>query len=205
MGTVYSVDEIKALARFAHENGMLLHMDGARIANAAVYLNLPFREFTTDAGVDFISFGGTKNGMMYGEAVCFLKPGLSPDFKYIRKQGMQLSSKMRYISAQYLAYFRDDLWKKNASHANAMAQILAQKINGIPGIRITQKVQSNGVFAIIPHDVAETMMKSYFFYSWDEFASEYRLMTSWDTTTDDIEDFVRLLKDLMLPRAGGSR
>lgn len=198
MGTVYTVDEIKALAEFAHEKGMLLHMDGARIANAAVYLNLPFREFTTDAGVDFISFGGTKNGMMYGEAVCFLKPGLSPDFKYIRKQGMQLSSKMRYISAQYIAYFRDDLWKRNASHANAMAQILAQRLNGIPGIRITQQVQSNGVFAVIPRDVAETLMKSYFFYSWDELTSEYRLMTSWDTSAEDIEDFVRLLSELML-------
>lgn len=198
MGTVYSVDEIKALAGFAHENGMLLHMDGARIANAAVYLNLPFREFTTDAGVDFISFGGTKNGMMYGEAVCFLKPGLSPDFKYIRKQGMQLSSKMRYISAQYIAYFRDDLWKGNASHANVMARRLAQEIKAIPGIRITQQVQSNGVFAVIPHDVAETIMKSYFFYSWDEMTSEYRLMTSWDTTDEDIDDFVGLLRELML-------
>lgn len=201
MGTVYSVDEIKALAEFAHEKGMLLHMDGARIANAAVHLNLPFREFTTDAGVDFISFGGTKNGMMYGEAVCFLKPALSPDFKYIRKQGMQLSSKMRYISAQYLAYFRNDLWKRNASHANTMAQILAQKIEGIQGIRITQQVQSNGVFAVIPQEVAETLMKSYFFYSWDELTSEYRLMTSWDTTAGDIEDFVRLLSELMLKRA----
>lgn len=141
MGTVYTVDEIKELADFAHGKGMLLHMDGARIANAAVYLGLPFRKFTTDAGVDLLSFGGTKNGMMYGEAVCFLKPGLSPDFKYIRKQGMQLASKMRYISAQYIAYFRDDLWKRNASHANAMAGILAEKMSDVPGIRITQKVQ----------------------------------------------------------------
>lgn len=201
MGTVYSVDEIKAIAGFAHENGMLLHMDGARIANAAVYLNIPFREFTTDAGVDFLSFGGTKNGMMYGEAVCFLKPGLSPDFKYIRKQGMQLASKMRYISAQYLAYFRDDLWKRNASHANAMAQMLVQKIKDIPDIRITQQVQSNGVFAVIPRDVAETVMKSYFFYSWDELTSEYRLMTSWDTTEEDIDDFSRLLVEVIRQRA----
>ncbi|HAX92890.1 MAG TPA: threonine aldolase, partial [Bacteroidales bacterium] len=197
MGTVYTPDEVKTLADYAHKNGMLLHMDGARIANAAVTLGMSFRAITTDAGVDILSFGGTKNGMMYGEAVCFLKPGLSPDFKYIRKQGMQLSSKMRYISAQYIAYFRDDLWKGNASHANAMAQILAQKINGIPGIRITRQVQSNGVFAVIPHDVAETLMKSYFFYSWDELTSEYRLMTSWDTMAEDIEDFVRKLKELM--------
>jgi len=197
MGTVYTVDEIKELADFAHGKGMLLHMDGARIANAAVYLGLPFRKFTTDGGVDLLSFGGTKNGMMYGEAVCFLKPGLSPDFKYIRKQGMQLASKMRYISAQYIAYFRDDLWKRNASHANAMAGILAEKMSDVPGIRITQKVQSNGVFAVFPRGVAEEVMKSYFFYSWDEMTSEYRLMTSWDTSREDIDDFVRLLAEVI--------
>ncbi len=200
MGTVYTVEEIKELAEYAHEKGMLLHMDGARIANAAVYLGLPFKEFTTNAGVDLLSFGGTKNGMMYGEAVCFLKPGLSPDFKYIRKQGMQLASKMRYISAQYIAYFRDDLWMRNASHANAMANLLSEKIREIPGIRITQKVQSNGVFAVIPHDVAETVMRSYFFYSWDEMTFEYRLMTSWDTSPGDIDDFVRLLGEEMSKR-----
>jgi len=200
MGTVYTAGEIRELADYAHEKGMLLHMDGARIANAAVYLGLPVREFTTDAGVDLLSFGGTKNGMMYGEAVCFLKPGLSPDFKYIRKQGMQLASKMRYISAQYIAYFRNDLWIRNASHANAMARILSDKIRDIPGITITQQVQSNGVFVVIPDDVAKALMESYFFYSWDELTSEYRLMTSWDTTPEDIDDFVRLLAELMAMR-----
>jgi threonine aldolase len=194
MGTVYTPEEIRSLASFAHERGMLLHMDGARIANASVSLDLPFREFTTDTGVDVLSFGGTKNGMMYGEAVCFLKPGLSDGFKYIRKQGMQLASKMRYISAQYLAYFRNDLWKKNAAHANSMAQILADKINGLPGIKITQKVQSNGVFVIMPSVVADKVSKTYFFYPWNELISEYRLMTSWDTTQEDIDQFVRLLK-----------
>ena len=201
MGTVYTAGEIRELADYAHEKGMLLHMDGARIANAAAYLSLPVREFTTDAGVDLLSFGGTKNGMMYGEAVCFLKPGLSPDFKYIRKQGMQLASKMRYISAQFIAYFRNDLWLRNASRANAMARILSEKIREIPGITITQQVQSNGVFAVIPHDVAEVLMESYFFYSWDELTSEYRLMTSWDTTQEDIDDFVRLLGEVMAKRA----
>ncbi len=200
MGTVYTAGEIRELADYAHEKGMLLHMDGARIANAAAYLSLPVREFTTDAGVDLLSFGGTKNGMMYGEAVCFLKPGLSPDFKYIRKQGMQLASKMRYISAQFIAYFRNDLWLRNASRANAMARILSEKIREIPGITITQQVQSNGVFAVIPHDVAEVLMESYFFYSWDELTSEYRLMTSWDTTPEDIDDFVRLLGKVMAKR-----
>jgi len=194
MGTVYSVNEIKILADFAHEKGMLLHMDGARIANAAITLNLPFSAFTTDAGVDILSFGGTKNGMMYGEAVCFLKKGLSVDFKYIRKQGMQLASKMRYISAQYIAYFRNDLWKNNASHANSMALLLAEKIKGVDRIRITQPVGSNGVFAIIPKETAEKVSKSYFFYPWNELTSEYRLMTSWDTTEEDIDNLVALLK-----------
>jgi threonine aldolase len=194
MGTVYSVNEIKILADFAHEKGMLLHMDGARIANAAITLNLPFSAFTTDAGVDILSFGGTKNGMMYGEAVCFLKKGLSVDFKYIRKQGMQLASKMRYISAQYIAYFRNDQWKSNASHANSMALLLAEKIKGVNRIRITQPVGSNGVFAIIPKETAEKVSKSYFFYPWNELTSEYRLMTSWDTTEEDIDNLVALLK-----------
>ena len=150
MGTLYTLDEIKKIADYAHGKGLLLHMDGARLANAAVALNLPFKAFTTDAGVDVLSFGGTKNGMMFGEAICFLKPGLSADFKYIRKQGMQLASKMRFISAQYIGYFRDDLWKKCASHSNAMAQKLASELTEIKGLTITQKVQSNGVFVIMP-------------------------------------------------------
>jgi threonine aldolase len=201
MGTVYTVEEIKKIASYAHSKGLLLHMDGARLANAAVSLGLPFREFTTDAGVDVLSFGGTKNGLMAGEAVCFLKPGLADDFKYIRKQGMQLASKMRFISAQFIAYFRNDLWKECASHSNAMAAILADKLNGIKNILITQKVQSNGIFVIIPHDAAERVIKQYFFYPWDESRSEYRLMTAWDTTEEDIEEFVKLLeKELPLSR-----
>jgi threonine aldolase len=194
MGTVYTVTEIMAIADFAHSRGMLLHMDGARIANAAVCLNLPFKAFTTDAGVDVLSFGGTKNGMMLGEAICFLKPGLSGDFKYIRKQGMQLASKMRFISAQYIGYFRNDLWKKCASHSNAMASVLGDKLKPIQGITITQKIESNGIFVIMPFDIAERMRSHYFFYPWDEKKSEWRLMCSWDTEEKDIEDFVMLLK-----------
>ena len=194
MGTVYTVDEIKALADFVHDRGMLLHMDGARIANAAVSLKLPFKAFTTDAGVDILSFGGTKNGMMYGEAVCFLKPGISKDFKYIRKQGMQLASKMRFISAQYIAYFKNELWRKNAEHSNSMALLLAEKVKDIKEIQITQPVQSNGVFAIMPKAVAEMVSKTYFFYPWNELTSEYRLMTSWDTKEEDIDRLVELLK-----------
>ena len=194
MGTVYTVKEIKEIAEYAHKHGMLLHMDGARISNASVSLNKSFREFTTDAGVDVLSFGGTKNGMMFGEAICFLKPGLSADFKYIRKQGMQLASKMRYISAQYIAYFNNDLWKRCASHSNKMATIFYDKLKEIDGISITQKVESNGIFVIIPKCAAENLRKKYFFYPWNEKISEYRLMTSWDTMGEEIDDFISLLK-----------
>jgi threonine aldolase len=197
MGTVYTHGEIQKISDFAHKNNMLLHMDGARIANAAVSLNLPFKAFTTDAGVDVLSFGGTKNGMMFGEAVCFLNPALSENFKYIRKQGMQLASKMRFISAQYLAYFKNDLWKKCAFHSNSMAQLLYEKVKDIRGVKVTQKVQSNGVFVIIPQVVAEKLSKEYFFYPWNEKTSEYRWMTSWDTTEEDIKNFTNLLKKLM--------
>lgn len=193
MGTVYTAEEIRKLADYAHSLGLYLHMDGARIANAAVTLNLPFRAFTTDAGVDILSFGGTKNGMMMGEAVCFLKPGLAENFRYIRKQGMQLASKMRYISAQYIAYFRNDLWKECASHANRMASILESRLRSLTSLMITQKVQSNGIFIIIPKSVAEKVQQQYFFYPWNESTSEYRLMTSWDTTEEDISEFVKLL------------
>jgi threonine aldolase len=193
MGTLYTTEEIRSLADYAHGNRMLLHMDGARIANAAVSLNLPFKAFTTDAGVDVLSFGGTKNGMMYGEAVCFLRKGISDDFKYIRKQGMQLASKMRFISSQYIAYFRNQLWSRNAAHSNSMALILAEKMKKLNRISITQPVQSNGVFALIPRKVAEKVSKTYFFYPWNELRSEYRLMTSWDTNEKDIDDFVILL------------
>jgi threonine aldolase len=194
MGTVYTVSEISEIAGYAHTRGMLLHMDGARIANAAVSLDLPFKAFTTDAGVDVLSFGGTKNGMMFGESICFLRPGLSDDFKYIRKQGMQLASKMRFISAQYIAYFRNDLWKRCASHSNEMAGLLAEKLKQIAEVKITQEVQSNGVFVIMPSGVAEKMRNHYFFYPWDEKKSEWRLMCSWDTEEKDIEDFIRILK-----------
>jgi threonine aldolase len=195
MGTVYTTGEIRSIADYAHYHGMLLHMDGARIANAAVSLGLPFRAFTTDAGVDVLSFGGTKNGMMFGEAVCFLTPGLSENFKYIRKQGMQLASKMRFISAQFLAYFRNDLWKDNATHSNAMARILAKKLQQFSELRITQTVQSNGLFVVMPAEIAKKVRRHYFFYPWDEKNSEYRLMTSWDTKEEDIEDFVKLLSE----------
>ncbi len=194
MGTVYTPHEIREIADYVHSRGLLLHLDGARIANAAVSLDVAFKEITTDAGVDILSFGGTKNGMMFGEAICFLKPGLSADFKYMRKQGMQLASKMRFISAQYIAYFRNDLWKNCAAHSNRMAHLLGEKLEQIREVRITQKVQSNGIFVIMPEGLAKKMQNHYFFYPWNEKISEYRLMTSWDTREEDIEGFVRLLR-----------
>ncbi len=197
LGTLYQVEEIRELAEYAHKNGLYLHMDGARIANAAVALNKDFKEFTKDVGVDVLSFGGTKNGMMYGEAIVFFKPELAKVFKYYRKQGMQLASKMRYISAQFLAYLTNDLWKKNASHSNKMAQILAKKVKEIPQIKITQAVEANGVFAIIPSEIIEELQKHYFFYVWDELTSEVRWMTSFDTTLEDIEGFIKVLKELL--------
>lgn len=195
MGTVYTVDEIKALADFAHKNDMYLHMDGARIANAAVSLGIDFKAFTKDAGVDILSFGGTKNGMMYGEAIVFFNKQLGQDFKYVRKQGMQLASKMRFISAQFERYLSDELWYKNAAHSNKMAKLLESKVKDIPQIKITQKVEANGVFAILPsHELIEELTKEYFFYDWDESRNEVRWMCSFDTREEDIIDFVNLLK-----------
>ena len=197
MGTVYTLDEIRAIADYAHEQGMLLHMDGARISNAIVSLNCDLHEMTSGAGVDVLSFGGTKNGMMYGEAVVFFNKALCEDFKYRRKQGMQLSSKMRYIAAQFSAFLENDLWKHNARHANLMAQKLYQAVKDIPEVRITQKVESNAVFAIIPESTIEKLQEAYFFYVWDEATSEVRWMCSFDTTEEDIEGFASRLRSLL--------
>jgi len=194
MGTVYTPQEIAEIAEYTHEHNMILHMDGARIANAAVALETGFKEITKDAGVDILSFGGTKNGMMYGEAVIFFDQSHSEDFKYIRKQGMQLASKMRFIAAQFETYLSNDLWKKNAEHANKMARILADEVKGIGGVTITQKVESNGVFATIPKEIIPLLQKEFFFYVWNEAVAEVRWMTSFDTTREDITRFVSLLK-----------
>ncbi len=197
MGTVYQPGEIKTLAKLAHENNMLLHMDGARIANAAVALDMEFREFTIDCGVDILSFGGTKNGMMMGEAVLFFNPELTGHTKYIRKQSMQLYSKMRFVSAQFLAYFENDLWKETAMHSNKMARLLAEEIGGIPEVQITEPVEANGVFAIVPKEIIKPLQEKFFFYIWNEKRSEVRWMTSWDTTEGEIYEFVKLIKELI--------
>jgi len=194
MGTVYTPRELKALATFAHDNNMLLHVDGARIANAAAGLNVNLKAITRDAGVDILSFGGAKNGMMYGEAVVFFDKALAKNFKYTRKQGTHLPSKMRFISAQFEALLTNDLWRQNADHANRMAQVLARELGKIPQITITQKVEANGVFALVPKRYVPLLQKKYFFYVWNEETSEVRFMTSFDTTEGDIADFVGLVK-----------
>ncbi len=197
MGTVYQPEEIKALAELAHRNNMLLHIDGARIANAAVALNLDFKAFTKDCGVDILSFGGTKNGMMMGEAVLFFNPGLTPLTKYIRKQSMQLYSKMRFVGAQFIAYFENDLWKETATHANKMAKLLEAEVAKIPEITITQPVNANGVFAIVPRKIIDPLQERFFFYIWNDVTSEVRWMTSFDTTEDEIYEFTGLIKELI--------
>lgn len=192
-GTLYSVDEIKALANFAHENGMYLHMDGARIANAAVALGLDFVSFTKEAGVDVVSFGGTKNGMMYGEAVLFFNPELAKRAKFYRKQSMQLASKMRYISAQFSAYFTNDLWKTNATHANAMAQKLSSKIATLSGATLFHTVQANGIFVQLPLEVIAELRQKHFFYIFDEKNHVARFMCSFNTPESEVD---RLVDDL---------
>lgn len=195
LGTVYTCDEIRAIADLIHQHGMYLHLDGARLANAAVFLDKSFKEITTDSGVDIVSFGGTKNGMLMGEAVVALNPDLTADMKYLRKQSAQLCSKMRYLSAQFIAYFKDDLWRVNALHANAQAQVLRQRITALRGNIFTQPTDANILLLRLPRPVADQLAKTTYFYYWDEAENEIRLVTSWDTTEDDIECVVDALRD----------
>lgn len=197
MGTIYQPKEIIALADLAHKNNMLLHMDGARIANAAVALDMDFKAFTKDCGVDILSFGGTKNGMMMGEAVLFFDSNLTVLTKYIRKQSMQLYSKMRFVGAQFMAYFENDLWKETATHSNKMAKLLEAEVAKIPQLKLTQKVEANGVFAIVPPEIIKPLQERFFFYMWNESISEVRWMCSFDTTEEDIFEFVKLIKELV--------
>jgi threonine aldolase len=197
LGTVYKIEEIREIASYTHDHGMLLHMDGARICNAVISLDTGLSEISGEAGVDVLSFGGTKNGMMYGEAIIFFNKTLCEDFKYRRKQGMQLASKMRYIAAQFSAFLENDLWKENAAHANLMAQKLDAAVKGIPGVEVTRPVEANAVFAKIPPHIIPSLQREFFFYVWDEDSSEVRWMCSFDTTTEDIESFVSVLRSLL--------
>jgi threonine aldolase len=193
MGTVYQPDEVKALARFAHDHGMYVHMDGARIANAAVSLGQSLREATRDLGVDVLSFGGTKNGLMGGEALVFFDKRLAENFMYFRKQGMQLASKMRFIAVQLETLLSDDLWQKSALHANQMAKLLESEISKIPGVEVVYPVEANGVFVQIPREAIAKIQKRYFFYVWNEENSVVRWMCSFDTTEEDIRRFAKFV------------
>lgn len=193
-GTIYTPKEIKKLSDFAHKNGMLLHMDGARLCNAAASLNVEMKEITTNAGVDILSFGGTKNGMMFGDAVVFFDKKLGKNFEFIRKQGMHLTSKMRFISVQFEALLSDDLWLKNAKHANRMAQLLYNEVKDIPQIKITQKVQANAVFASLPANIITRLQKKYAFHVTNEQTSEVRWMCSFNTSKEDVINFAETIR-----------
>src|SRR5713226_229893 len=195
MGTVYKPEEIEALARFAHERNMFLHMDGARISNAAASLGQTLRQATRDLGVDVLSFGGTKNGILGGEAVVFFDRQLSTDFLYRRKQGMQLASKMRFIAVQFEALLTNDLWRRSAEHANHMARLLEKEISRIPEVKIVWRVEANGVFAKIPRHAIETIKERYFFYMWIEEEDIVRWMCSFDTTEQDVKEFAKFVAE----------
>ena len=197
MGTVYKPAEIETLARFAHDRKMFLHIDGARISNAVVAQKLTLRQATRDLGVDVLSFGGTKNGLMGVEAVVFFRPELAQDFLFIRKQGMQLASKMRYMAVQMEALLTDDLWKRNAEHANRMARMLGQEINQIPRAKIVYPVEANGVFAQIPRASIAKIQERYFFYVWNEEESVVRWMCSFDTTEEDVLQFAAYVRKVV--------
>jgi threonine aldolase len=178
----------------AHAHGLGVHMDGARLGCAVAALDSSIQEMVVDMGIDALSFGGTKQGMLCGEAVVFLKQGLGEDFPYWQKHGMQLASKMRFISAQFVALLEDDLWVENGRHANAMAQQLLEAVRGIPGVEIVQPVQANSVFARIPPHLVEPLQKETFFWPWDERQGLVRWMCAFDTQPEDITRFVSVLE-----------
>lgn len=194
LGTVYTADEVRAIADHAHARGMTVHLDGARISNAAASLGAELRDFTTDAGVDVISLGGTKNGLLYGEAVVVLRPEASDGLLFLRKLSMQLASKMRFASAQLLALYEGDLWMRSAQHANAMAARLRSAVADVPGVTFTQPTQANALFAVLPPGVADRLRDRFRFYDWNQATGEVRWMTAWDTTEADVDAFAAAIR-----------
>ncbi len=207
LGTLYTIDELKALADLAHSYDMYLHVDGARLANAAVALGCTFRQMTTDCGVDCLSFGGTKNGLLMGESAVILNPKLDVELKYRRKQMAQLCSKMRFMAVQFEAYLNGErrtengelvpLWRRNAEHSNRMAQLLYRELQDVPQVKVMYPVQVNSVFAQLPREVWTALQQEYFFYDWDEAENVVRWMCSFDTTEEDIHNFVAALRKLV--------
>lgn len=196
LGTIYSLDEIKEISEFAHKNGFYLHMDGARISNAAVALNCGFKEMTGDLGIDVLSFGGTKNGLMMGEAIVFFNKELAKDFLKLRKQDLQLSSKMRYISSQFIPYLKDNIWYEAAKNSNDMAKYFCTKLNEI-GIEVINEVSANALFAVFPKNIIGPLQEFCYFYVWDESKNIVRLVTSFDITKEDIDIFIDKIKSLL--------
>ncbi|MDD2331128.1 MAG: beta-eliminating lyase-related protein [Candidatus Cloacimonetes bacterium] len=202
-GTAYSLDELSALAEYVHSKGLLLHIDGARLANAAAYLGVSLKAMTSEVGADVVSFGGTKNGMMFGEAIISFVPELTQNILYFRKQASQLYSKARFIAAQYKAYLQDELWRSCALHANRMASLLAQELDQFPQVRVTQKVQANAVFVILPPEWIKALQPRYMFYMWDEVIHEARLMCSFTTREEHISTLIRDIRTLSECRENG--
>jgi threonine aldolase len=190
LGSVYTVEELRALSDHAHQRGLLVHLDGARLGNAAASLGLPLRALTTDAGIDVVSFGGTKAGLLGAEAVVLLRPDLAEDFRFLRLQGGQLASKSRFLAAQFIALLKDDLWLRLATHANAMATRLADGVRELPAVEMTQAVQSNAVFARLPREAIAPLQAQWPFYVWDGASCEVRWVCSWDTRVEDVDAFV---------------
>lgn len=201
-GTLYTLREIRAIADFAHSTGLLLHMDGARIFNAAASLGVSLRAITRDAGVDALSLGGTKNGLIAAEAAVFFNERLADDFDYRRMQGMQLASKMRFIAAQFSALLTNGLWKRSAAHANRMAGLLGEQLKSVPGVTLTQPVEANAVFATIPQGAVASLQEAYYFHIWNETTSEARLITSFDTTEADVMEFAALVREAVTKQKG---
>jgi threonine aldolase len=199
MGTVYTIDEVKAIADLLHSHDMYLHVDGARLANACAFLNCSMKALTADAGVDILSLGGTKNGMMMGEAVIAFRPEFAEHLQYYRKQSAQLASKMRYLSAQFVAWLNNNLWLENAMKANISAGKLAEALSVYPQIKFTQKIESNQLFFTMPEDALRKLQEKYFFYMWNEEKNEARLVASWDTSAEDIAEFEQALKEIFQP------
>ncbi|MEV5890740.1 threonine aldolase family protein [Nonomuraea fuscirosea] len=195
LGTLYTAAEIAAICAHAHDLGLLVHLDGSRITNAAAALDVPLCALSTDAGVDVLSFGGTKIGLLYGEAVVVLNPDAATGVDYLRKTFMQLSSKMRFVSVQFEALLSGDLWLRNARRANAMARRLADAVRDIPGVELARPVEANAVFAVLPGDAAERLRKRFRFYTWDESTGEVRWMCAFDTTEEDVDAFAAALAE----------
>ena len=194
LGTLYSLDELRALAELAHSHGLRVHVDGARLANAAAALGVSLPELVAACGVDLLSFGGTKNGLLMGEAVVVFDPSLVPGMLHLRKQTLQLASKMRFIAAQFDALLHDDLWLANATHANAMARRLHEAVSAVDGVTITRAPAANAVFALLPRAARDRLQQEFDFYEWDDVTGEVRWMCSWDTTEADVDDFARALR-----------